>query len=88
MSAEDQDLVNVINLTSGCSLASMIEYDDTDKDSKLSFNEFSVAMSKLYSEYFIVYKFNKNKRIIIFSRCVSGQFRQSPRSKPSSSSLG
>ncbi|XP_048519754.1 follistatin-related protein 5 [Dendroctonus ponderosae] len=49
VSAEDQDLVNVINLTSGCSLASMIEFDDTDKDAKLSINEFSVAMSKLYS---------------------------------------
>lgn len=43
--------MNVINLTSGCSLASMIEYDDTDKDAKLSINEFSVAMSKLYSMY-------------------------------------
>ncbi|XP_066246527.1 follistatin-related protein 5-like [Euwallacea similis] len=49
VSSEDQDLVNVINLTSGCSLSSMIEFDDSDKDRKLSLSEFSVAMSKLYS---------------------------------------
>ncbi|XP_030759224.1 follistatin-related protein 5-like, partial [Sitophilus oryzae] len=49
VSKEDQDLTNVINLTSGCSLASMIDFDDTDEDKKLNINEFSLAFSKLYS---------------------------------------
>ncbi|KAF7266636.1 hypothetical protein GWI33_020131 [Rhynchophorus ferrugineus] len=46
---EDQELTNVINLTSGCSLTSIIEFDDTDEDKKLNINEFSLAFSKLYS---------------------------------------
>lgn len=32
----------------------MIDFDDTDKDAKLSVSEFSVAMSKLYSKALIL----------------------------------
>lgn len=38
------------NLSNGCSLSSMIQFDDTDQDGKLNINEFYVAFSKLYSE--------------------------------------
>uniref|UniRef100_A0A1Y1K1I9 Follistatin-related protein 5 n=2 Tax=Photinus pyralis TaxID=7054 RepID=A0A1Y1K1I9_PHOPY len=36
-------------LTTGCTLSSMIKFDDTNHDGKLSINEFYTAFSKLYS---------------------------------------
>lgn len=37
-------------LSNGCSLAHMIQYDDTDHDGRLTINEFYLAFSKLYSK--------------------------------------
>lgn len=39
------------NFSNGCSLSSMIQFDDTDQDGKLNINEFYVAFSKLYSKH-------------------------------------
>lgn len=36
-------------LSNGCSLAHMIQFDDTDHDGRLTINEFYLAFSKLYS---------------------------------------
>ncbi|KAL1123314.1 hypothetical protein AAG570_002400 [Ranatra chinensis] len=43
----DQEHLNT--LSEGCSLSDMLTYDDSDKDSLLSVNEFYAAFSKLYS---------------------------------------
>lgn len=40
-------------LSNGCALNDMLNYDDTDHDGQLSVNEFNQAFSKLYSEYII-----------------------------------
>lgn len=37
-------------LSNGCTLAHMIQYDDTDHDGRLTINEFYIAFSKLYSK--------------------------------------
>ncbi|XP_060534738.1 follistatin-related protein 5-like [Cylas formicarius] len=47
--AADEHMESIISLTSGCSLASMVQFDDGDGDGKLNINEFSMAFSKLYS---------------------------------------
>lgn len=39
--------------SSGCTLSSMIKYDDSNHDGKLSLNEFYTAFSKLYSKQFL-----------------------------------
>ncbi|XP_050305276.1 follistatin-related protein 4-like isoform X2 [Anthonomus grandis grandis] len=48
-STDDPDLMDVLRLSHGCKLASLIYFDDTDGDDKLTSSEFSVAMSKLYT---------------------------------------
>lgn len=46
--AEREDLEQ---LSKGCSLGHMINYDDADRDGRLDINEFYMAFSKLYSKY-------------------------------------
>lgn len=44
------DREDLEQLSKGCSLGNMINYDDTDKDGRLNINEFYMAFSKLYSK--------------------------------------
>ncbi|PSN35663.1 hypothetical protein C0J52_24847 [Blattella germanica] len=54
-SIQEYEIMKIANrehlyqLAKGCSLGHMIAFDDTNKDGRLSINEFYVAFSKLYS---------------------------------------
>ncbi|KAL1494445.1 hypothetical protein ABEB36_010043 [Hypothenemus hampei] len=67
-SDEDEELVGIIHLTNGCALTSLIDFDDEDKDDKLTMAEFLVAMSKLYSVS--VVSLDKALEINLVSACL------------------
>lgn len=54
------------SLSNGCTLSSMIHYEDTDHDGKLSINEFYVAFSKLYSKFIMIILIKLNNFFILW----------------------
>ncbi|XP_031783658.1 follistatin-related protein 5 isoform X2 [Nasonia vitripennis] len=58
--AEREDLEQ---LSKGCSLGHMINYDDTDRDGRLDINEFYMAFRRLYSAGVSVVSLDKNLEI-------------------------